>query len=247
MTQPPRRHADEATRAAVEAELEWLPTATPANLGVSVNDGVVELSGEVDTLTARYHAVRAAERVAGVTTVVDHIVVAGEPEAVAGDIELAKRIRSILDWYQTIPGDRIKAEVADGAVTLTGSVDWNDHRKAAERAIRSLVGVKSVSSRITLSPRPAPSDLADQLREAIRRRWALGQARITVHCEGNEVYLEGAVPTLQARRFASDIVWRHPAVCEVYNNLRVEPQLPEHAGTDRQAELTAVELPVWKD
>jgi osmotically-inducible protein OsmY len=247
MTLPPPRHADEATRAAVEAELEWLPTESSANLGVSVNHGVVELSGEVDTLTARYRAVRAAERVVGVTTVVDHVVVAGEPEAVAGDIELAKRIRSILDWYQTIPGDRIRAEVVDGTVTLTGSVDWNDHRRAAERAIRSLVGVKSVSSRITLSPRPAPSDFTDQLREAIRRRWALGEAQITVHCDGNEVYLEGTVPTLTARRLASDIAWRHPSVCEVYNNLRVEPQRPEHAGPERQAQLTEVELPVRED
>lgn len=247
MTPPSQRHADEATRAAVEADLEWLPTESPANLGVSVNHGVVELSGEVDTLTARYRAVRAAEHVVGVTTVVDHIVVAGEPEAVAGDIELAKRVRSILDWFQTIPGDRIRAEIVDGTVTLTGSVDWNDHRTAAERAIRSLVGVKSVSSRITLSPRPVPSDFADQLREAIRRRWVLGEARITVHCDGNEVYLEGTVPTLPARRLASDIVWRHPSVCEVFNNLRVEPQRPEHVGPERQAQLAEVELPVRKD
>ena len=247
MTQSPHRRADEATRAAVEAELEWLPTASPPNLGVSVNQGVVELSGEVDTLTERYLAVRAAEHVVGVTTVVDHIIVAGEPEAVAGDIELAKRIRSILDWYQTIPGDRIAAEVVNGAVTLTGSVEWDDHRRAAERAIRSLVGVRSVSSRITLSPRPAPSDFADQLREAIRRQSALGQARITVHCDENEVYLEGTVPTLLARRLAGDIVWRHPSVREVYNNLRVEPQRAQRAGSRQLAELTERELPVWED
>lgn len=247
MTQSPTRRTDEATRASVEAELESLRRASPANLGVSVNQGVVELSGEVDTLTERYLAVRAAEHVVGVTTVVDHITVVGEPEAVAGDIELGKRIRSMLEWYQNIPGDRIKAEVVDGAVTLTGSVEWDDQRKAAERAIRSLVGVKSVSSRITLSPRPAPADFADQLRAAIRRQSVLGEARITVHCDGNEVYLEGTVPTLIARRRASDIVWRHPSVREVYNNLRVEPQRPEHEAPHQPAALTEGELPVWED
>jgi osmotically-inducible protein OsmY len=240
-------HADEATRAAVAAELEWLPMASPANLGVSVNQGVVELSGEVDTLTERYLAVRAAEHVVGVTTVVDHITVVGEPEAIGGDIELGKRIRSMLEWYQNIPGDRIKAEIVDGAVTLTGSVEWDDQRRAAERAIRSLVGVRSVSSRITLNPRAAPSDFAEQLREAIRRQSALGQARITVHCDGNEVYLEGTVPTLLGRKLASDIVWRHPSVREVYNNLRVEPQRPEHAGPNQHAEITEGFLPVWED
>jgi osmotically-inducible protein OsmY len=216
----------------VEAELEWLPRASPANIGVSVNHGVVELSGEVDTLTERYLAVRAAEYVVGVTTVVDHITVVGEPEAVAGDIELAKRIRSILDWYQTIPGDRIKAEVVDGAVALTGSVEWDDHRRAAEHAIRSLVGVRSVSSRIMLSPRPAPADLADQLRAMLRRHSELGMKPITVHCEGNDVFLEGTVPTLLARKHASDIVWRHPSVCEVHNNLQIEPPRAEHPGTE---------------
>ena len=240
MTQSPIRNADEAIRAAVGAELGWLPTASPANIGVSVNDGVVELSGEVDTLTERYLAVRAAEHVVGVTTVVDHITVAGEPEAVAGDIELAKRIRSILEWYQTIPGDRIKAEVVDGAVSLEGSVEWDDHRKAAEHAIRSLVGVKSVSSRITLTPRPAPPDLADQLRATIHRHSELGQEPIRVHCEGNEVFLYGTVTTLLARKLASDVVWRHPSVREVHNNLQVEPPRTEHAGAEREhpAELT---------
>lgn len=240
MTRSHSRQADEVTRAAVEAELEWLPTASPANLGISVNDGVVELSGEVDTLTERYLAVRAAEHVVGVTTVVDHIIVAGEPEATTGDIELGKRIRSILEWYEDIPGDRIRAEVVDGAVTLTGTVERDDHRKAAERAVGSLVGVRSVSSRISLSPRPAPPDFADQLREAIRRQSALGQARITVHCDGNEVFLEGTVPTLLARKLANDIVWRHHSVREVYDNLQVEPPRTEHAGTepDHPAELT---------
>lgn len=240
MTQAPRGHANETIRAAVEAELEWLPTESLANIGVSVNHGVVELSGEVDTLTERYLAVRAAEHVVGVTTVVDHLSVVGEPETAAGDIELAKRIRSILDWYQTIPGDRIRAEVVDGAVALTGSVEWDDHRRAAEHAIRSLAGVRSVSSRIMLSPRPAPPDLADQLRASIRRHSELGMKPITVHCEGNDVFLEGTVSTLVARKLASDIVWRHPSVCEVHNNLQVEPPRTEHAGTEgeHRAELT---------
>jgi osmotically-inducible protein OsmY len=233
-------HADEAIRAAVEAELEWLPAASPAKIGVSVNHGVVELSGEIDTLTERYVAVRAAEHVVGVTTVVDHITVVGEPDAVASDIELAKRIHLILEWYETIPGDRIKAEVVHGAVMLAGSVEWDEHRKAAERAIRSLVGVRSVSSRIILSPRPAPPDLADQLRATIRRHSELGQEPIRVHCEGNEVFLEGTVTTLPARKLASDMVWRHPSVREVHNNLQVEPARTEHAGTEREhpAELT---------
>jgi osmotically-inducible protein OsmY len=236
----PDRYTDEAIRAAVGAELEWLPTASSASIGVSVNDGVVELSGEVDTLTERYLAVRAAEHVVGVTTVVDHIAVVGEPEAVAGDIELAKRIRLILEWYQTIPGDRIQAEVVDGAVTLTGTVEWDDHRKAAERAIRSLVGVRSVLSRITLTPRPAPVDLADQLRATIRRHSELGQEPIRVHCEGNEVFLYGTVTSLLARNLTSDLVWRHPSVGEVHNNLQVEPPRSEQEGTEREhpSELT---------
>lgn len=233
-------HADEAIRAAVGAELEWMPTASRVHIGVSVNDGVVELSGEVDTLTERYLAVRAAEQVAGVTTVVDHLIVAGEPEAMGGDIELAKRIHLILEWYQTIPGDRIKAEVVDGAVTLAGSVEWDDHRKAAERAIRSLVGVRSVSSRITLAPRPVIPDLADQLRATIRRHSELGQEPIRVHCEGNEVFIEGTVRTLLARNLVSDLVWRHRSVSEVHNNLQVEPLRTEHEGAEHEhpAELT---------
>jgi len=240
VTPSPTHHADEAIRAEVGAELDRLPTAPSANIGVSVNDCVVELSGQVDTLTERFLAVRAVEHVAGVTTVVDHITVVGEPEAVSGDIELAKRIRSILDWYRTIPGDRIMAEVADGAVTLTGTVEWDDHRKAAERAIRALLGVRSVSSRITLTPRPALAELADQLRATLGRHPALKGERIRVHCEENEVFLEGTVSTLRARDLASDVAWRHPAVSAVQNNLRVVPRTPstDEPPDGGRAELT---------
>jgi osmotically-inducible protein OsmY len=238
---PAGRPADEAIRAAVGAELERLPTASPPNIGVSANHGVVELSGEVDTLTERYFTVRAAEGVVGVTTVVDHITVVGEPEAVAGDIELAKRISTILEWYQTIPGDQIKAEVVDGAVTLTGSVEWDDHRKAADHAIRSLVGVRSVSNRITLTPRPALADLADQLRATIHRHTELRREPIRVHCEGNEVFLDGTVSTLRARNLASEAAWRHPSVTEVQNRLQVEPPRIEavHAEREPPAALTS--------
>ncbi len=61
-----------------------------------------------------------------------------------------------------------------------------------------------------------------------------------MHCESNEVFLYGTVTTLLARKLASDIVWRHPSVREVHNNLQVEPPRTEHAGAEREhpAELT---------
>ena len=72
-------------------ELKWEPSVDPAHIGVSVNDGIVTLSGPVSSYAEKYAAERAAKRVYGVKAVVNEIDVKlpGTSQRTDGDIAAA--------------------------------------------------------------------------------------------------------------------------------------------------------------
>ncbi len=57
----------------VESELNWEPSVHAAEIGVAVKDGVVTLTGRVQSYWEKLAAERAAERVSGVRAVVDEL------------------------------------------------------------------------------------------------------------------------------------------------------------------------------
>ena len=68
----------------------------------------------------------------------------------AGDAELARAVRGALEWGIVVPTDRIQATVANGCVTLRGSVDLWSQYDEAERLTRNLAGVRDVENLLTL-------------------------------------------------------------------------------------------------
>ncbi|WP_291048487.1 BON domain-containing protein [Herbiconiux sp.] len=221
----PAHDTDRTVQQAVMAELEYTPNLEEARAGVAVSDGVVVLGGEVDTLSERYIAVKAAQKVAGVVSVVDEILVAGEPGVRFSDVEVAKRITSLLTWLNEQPYETVRAEVTDGRVILTGNVEYNYQRRAAEKLVSTLAHVHAVENRITLQARPYPADFQEQLLEALRRQGSLDVSQLSVHVEGGVVRLGGIVSTAQQKHDAEQAVWKHPAVRDVHNDIRVIPDL----------------------
>lgn len=214
---------DRTIQEAVIAELEYTPNLDAARVGVAVAGGVVVLGGQVDTLTQRYVAVKAAQRVVGVVSVVDEILVAGEPGSRFSDIDIAQRVNSVLAWLNDQPYESVAAEVADGCVILSGSVEYNYQRAAAEKLVATLAHVRAVENRITLVPRPSPSDLAEQLTAALHRQSSFDASRIAVRVSGGDVRLDGTVDTAEQKHDAAQTVWKHAAVRNLHNDLRVEP------------------------
>jgi osmotically-inducible protein OsmY len=221
MSTATKPRTDHQLQQAIESELEWTPDVDAADIGVSVEDGAVTLSGELDDYAERIAAKRAATRVRGVTAVVDNMTVRSQDSTWAvSDTDIGKAVVSALKASSTVP-DTVKAEIKAGVVILTGRVQWDFQRNAARRAVEHLRGVVSVDSRITLSPRASSKDTAHLIKEALVRNASVDADRVTVIADGTVVTLTGTVTSWSERNQAGYAAWSSPHVTEVHNLITV--------------------------
>ena len=137
-------------------ELKWEPTIHASEIGVAVKNGVVTLSGTVDSYGKKWAADRAARRVFGVKAVTEEIKVTLASSFKRADKDMALSARTVLNWNLWVPSDRVKVMVQEGRITLSGDVDWYYQKEHAEDAVRHLVGVLGVVNSITVKP-PVPA------------------------------------------------------------------------------------------
>jgi osmotically-inducible protein OsmY len=134
---PRRNHkSDRNLQKLIEAELERGRRINATEVGVAVDKGVVTLTGAVGTYYEKLNAERAAMRVKGVRGLAEEIVVRPFGDIGSSDDEVAKRALSSLEWDVVVPNKSVQVRVEKGAVTLTGEVDWDFQRDAAERSVR---------------------------------------------------------------------------------------------------------------
>jgi osmotically-inducible protein OsmY len=204
-------------------ELKWEPTIKAAEIGVGVKDGVVTLSGYVDSYVKKWAAERAAARVSGVRAVAEEIQVRLPGSLKRSDEDLAGAVANVLEWNVLVPHDRVKVQVQDGLVTLSGEVDWWYQKNAAEETVRSLMGVVWFSNQITVKPAVKPQDVKDKIESAFQRNALLDSRRIKVEIRGGWVILSGSVRSWGERAEAQWVAWAAPGVSEVENNIIINP------------------------
>lgn len=213
---------DQELKQEVERELEWDPKVDAANVGVVVTDGAVTLTGYVPTYAEKFAAVRAAERVYGVTAVADEIEVRPSGKNVQDDPAIAEAIKRAFDWSTIIP-DTVQAEVRSGAVTLRGDVEWEWQRHAAERTVRDIRGVRWISNLITVKPKVKASAIEERVAEAIKRSAELDARSISVTTNNGTIHLHGHVHSLHEKRVAESAAASAPGVSRVENEIVVTP------------------------
>jgi len=204
-------------------ELKWEPSVKAAEIGVSVKDGVVTLSGYVDSFYKKWAAERAAARVFGVKAVAEEIQVRVPGSLKRTDEDIARAAANALEWNVTVPYDRVKVKVQDGLVTLSGEVDWWYQKSAAEDAVRNLMGVVLINNKITIKPAVKPLDVKDKIEKAFQRNALLDARRITVETHGGKVILRGSVRSWVEREQVQRAAWAAPGVSEVDNYIIVNP------------------------
>jgi osmotically-inducible protein OsmY len=206
----------------VLAELAWDPLVPETRIGVAVADGVVTLTGHLDSYAEKIAAKHAAERVIGVKALAVEIDVTPLGIHQRSDTEIAAAAEHALGWNTSIPQDRVKVTVEKGWVTLTGELDWNFQRRAVERLIRPLKGVVGITDNIRLKTAAAPVNLSSRIQDALVRQAVREARRIEVAMDGSVVTLKGQVHSWAERSAAEGATWAAPGVSRVNNQLTVQ-------------------------
>lgn len=210
----------------VEDALAWEPSVDAADIGVSVDNGVVTLRGDVSTYAAKNTAERVALRVYGVKAVANDVNVRLTTEYRRTDTDVAQAAVNALQWNTTVPANRVTVAVRDGWVTLSGTLNWQYQKDAAARAVRDLTGVRGVTDNVILQP-PAPQvkteDVRAKIEEAFHRSAEIDARRITVTAEDGKIILSGNVRSWAERQEAERAAWAAPGVTQIDDRLAIAP------------------------
>ena len=212
---------DSDIQADVLAEMAWDPKVTVADIGASVKDGYVALTGTASTYATKYAATDAAFRVYGVKDVDNDIVVDPAAFGLRSDEQIATDVRSMLALDLEVPDTRITVSVLDGMVTLSGDVDYFYQRDAAEDDAASIIGVRDVIDTIAVLEQASALDIGDQIAAAFARNGELFDDNVNVTTNGHSVTLSGTVRYWSEYDEAEDVAWMAPGVTSVTNNVVV--------------------------
>jgi len=208
----------------VMRELGWDTRIGPAKVGVEVDKGIVTLTGTLENFAKKHAATEAAHRVVGVLDVANDILVhlAGSPGKT--DTEIARAVRSALEWDAFVPDQRIRSNVSDGWVTLEGDVEYLRESEDAARVVRRLDGVKGVWNQIIVKPKKVePAAVRKMIEEALERRAEREAEQIGVAIEYGRVTLSGKVHSWLEKDAVVGVVGHAPGVQSVNDKLRIEP------------------------
>ncbi len=200
-------------------EMQWEPSVQPNEIGVSVEGGVVTLTGWVDSYLKKWDAEQAAHRVRGVKAVVNDIEVKLAHERT--DPEIAADVARALELDIAVPKDKIKVTISKSWVILEGEVEWQYQKNDAEQVARRQAGVKGVTNLIRVNPGVTPPELKKKIEQALIRSAQTDAERITVEVQGNKAILRGTVRSWAEKEEAERVAWSAPGIYSVDNQITI--------------------------
>lgn len=209
----------------VMEELQWTSLLNACEIGVAVKNGVVTLSGTVDSYRKKVAAEEAAKGVAGVKAVAEDIEVKVKDAWIKNDAELAEAVLNALKWNSSVREEKIKVKVENGWVTLEGEAEWEFQRSSAKTAVRNLLGVRGITNNIKVNPSVDAVDVRRKINAALHRSASLDAQKIDLEVAGRTVILRGKVRSYAEKNDAENAVWNAPGVSQVENKLEIDPDI----------------------
>ena len=207
----------------VQSALDWDPSLDATDIGVSVDETVVTLRGNVASYAEKVTAERVALRVYGIKAVANDLAVHLASSFQRTDTEIAQAAVAALKWNTMVPNDRVTLTVANGWLALNGTLDWQYQKDAAARAVRDLTGVKGVTNHIIVQPRVKTIDVRDKIEAAFKRSAEIDARRVNVTATDGKVILSGNVHSWAERQEAERAAWAAPGVTQVEDRLSIVP------------------------
>jgi osmotically-inducible protein OsmY len=202
-------------------ELAWQPNIDETQIGVIVENGVVTLTGTLDSYAKKIAAEKAVKGVKGVRAIAEDIEVKYGTEYKKSDKEIAKAAADALKWNYSVPEDKVSIKVDNGWIFLTGQVQWEYQKNAAKNAVENLIGVKGVSNSISLKQSVEPFQIKERIKKALQRSAEVEAQNIDVIVDGHKVKLRGKVHSLKEKDEVRKAAYFAPGVYEVENELEV--------------------------
>ena len=192
-----------------------------SNVNVEVANGVAHLTGTVPTYFQKITTGHDVQRIKGVRKVVNDLDVV--PVSAWTDVEVGRVIRGTLNHdARIVDPSAIDVVVANGIVTLNGTVGSAAERADAVGDSWIAPGVVDVVNNLTIIPSPARGDsaIAADVQRELANDPLLDGSTIDVEVVNGIVHLRGTVATQFETHEAHHDAWRVTGVRDVVNELR---------------------------
>jgi osmotically-inducible protein OsmY len=211
----------------VTDQLKWDEILIDCEIRVAVKNGIVTLSGEVDSYAKKIAAENATKKIAGVKAIAEEIEIGVSSLHNKTDSEIAEDIVTALKWNSSVREEIIKIKIENGNVRLEGEVEWEFERASAQTAIENLVGVRSITNLVTIKQMVSSAGIGEKISAAFHRSATIDAGKITVDVTGCRVTLRGKVRSLAEKEDAEKAAWAAPGVLSVDSTLEIT--LPDYA------------------
>jgi osmotically-inducible protein OsmY len=203
-------------------ELKWDQRVDETEVGVQVKEGIVTLTGGVDSYMKKVAALDAAHRVPGVLDVVNELEVRLSLPWSKSDADVAQAVRHALVWDALLPDDKIKSTVTKGCVTLEGEVDHWYQMNEAGTVVGRLNGVRGVTNLLTVKPKAVdPAQIRSSIQNALKRQIERESRHLDIKVKDGTVTLSGTVHSWAEKRAVEKVARFAPGVRELDNQLIV--------------------------
>jgi len=212
----------------VMAEIKWDPQLrdVKTQIGVATKDGVVTLSGLVDSYAKKIAVERAAQRVHGVKVIACDIEIKVGALGSMTDTQIAEAVKDALRWNSAVDEDQIEVKVDNGWVYLDGTAEWQYQKLSIQNSVERLFGVKGVTNNIVIKNTVIDvKEIKEKIATAFHRSATIDSSSIKLETSGSRVILRGTVRSWTEKEEAERIAWSSPGVLVVDNQIEIETEV----------------------